>query len=193
LQELDYLTVIEPDAHSDGVSRRDLNILDRPTDDCFQLEPKVGSAECIELDERVAELLPRRFADRSHLDYIEPIDGGLIVKVDYALVDQLIRMRWDGEVTYHSPREQVPTSSPKLAWINKRTDDERSIERDVGRRFGLGALPDHPGPFQFANTVIPLLVELTVMGQDHGKPDSCGDAERAVTVPGVVDLDEVRI
>jgi hypothetical protein len=193
LKELDYLTVIKPDAHRQWVLRRDLDILDRPTNDCFNLESKVGSPERIELDECVAELLSRRLADRSHLNHIEAIDGRVIGQVNYALVDELLRMRWNGDITYDSPCEQVPPPTPKLARINKGTDDKRSIERDVGRSFGLGALRGRSAFLQFTNTSIPLLVELAVMSQDHRKPDSCGDAERPLAVPGVVNLDEVCV
>jgi hypothetical protein len=193
LKELDYPTVIKPDAHRQGVSGRDLDILDPLADNCFELEPKIGSAKGIELDERVAELFSCRLADRSHLDDIEAIDSGLISDVNYALSDELPRMSWNRNITYDPPCEQVPTSTPKLARINKGADDQRSIERGVGCSFSLSALRSHPALLQLTNTLIPLLVKLAVMGQDHGKPDSCGDAERPFAVPGVIDLDEVRI
>ncbi len=177
LEELDYLTVIKPDLYRQRVLFRDLDILDRPPDNGFELEPKIGSAKGVELDERVAELLSCRLADRSNLDDIQAIDSGLIGEVNYAFIDESFFMRWNRNVTYDPTCEQVPTSAPKLARINEGADGERSVERGVSCSFSLSALRGHPALLQLTNTLIPLLVKLAVMGQDHGKPDSCSDAE----------------
>ena len=63
-----------------------------------------------------------------------------------------------------------------------------SAVASASARFGT-----HSAVLQFPNPLVPLLVELAVVGHDHGEPDPRRDAERLFVVPRTIDLDEVRI
>ncbi len=78
-----------------GVTGRNFDLMDRPANDRFHLEPEVCGAERIELDECVAELFPRRLGDRDNFDDIKAIYGALVGQVCNTLGDKVVGMRRD--------------------------------------------------------------------------------------------------
>ncbi|MGC8472582.1 MAG: hypothetical protein ACP5PM_09870 [Acidimicrobiales bacterium] len=68
MEELDHLSVVELDPHRERVASGDLHPVDPPADHGLDLELKVSGSEHVELDERIAKLLPSRRADRGNLD-----------------------------------------------------------------------------------------------------------------------------
>jgi hypothetical protein len=118
LEELDDVPIVELDSHRQRIASWDLYLLDRSADDGFDLEPKVGGAERIELDERIAELLSCRLADRGDLDDIETIDRALIGQVSDALVHEIVGMMGYGQVPDDLSGEEVATTTTKLRRID---------------------------------------------------------------------------
>jgi len=121
---MDHLSIVELDARCERVAGRNLDPLDRPAYNRLNLESKVGSAKCIELDQCVAHVLPCSLADRGDLDHIEPVDGALIREINDTLIDELFRMCWYGEVPDDPPRKQVATSAPNFTWVDEGAHDE---------------------------------------------------------------------
>lgn len=102
-------------------------------------------------------------------------------------------MLWHGEIPDDLPSEEIAAPTSEVAWIDKRTDDERSVKRRIGRCLTFCFLKRYPGPLQLSNPLIPLLVELAIVRDDHRKADASRDAKWLSLFSSVVYLEKVRI
>jgi hypothetical protein len=193
LKELDHLTIVELYANGQRTAVGDLDFADPSTNDGFNFESKVSCSEGVELDEGVSQLLPSCLTYRCDLDNVETVHRALVGQVNHTLGYQLLLVLRHRQVPDDPACHDISPSTSEVAWIDERTDDEGAIECCIRRGFEFGSLDRHPTSLQFTHPLVPFLVELTIVGDNHGKANACSQAQRMPGVPCVFYLKKVGI
>jgi hypothetical protein len=177
LEELDDLTIVQLEVNSQGITGRNFDLLDGAADNCFDLEPKVGSPERSQLNQGIAELFASGLGNRGDLCNVEAVNGALISQVNDALGYEIVGVRWDGQIADDLARKEVALSSTQLARINEWADDQSPVKGHIRCGFPFGKFAGYSCSLKLPYPLVPLFVELAIVRGDHCQAETSRDSK----------------